>query len=93
MSQCSDPDICPGGGCTGCQNGEVWCQDPRCTPFCPGSECIAQVQTHDTNGNLVVLIILLGLFTLLFVVWYMYGPRLLEPHDDHNRANVVMPSH
>ena len=85
---CSDPVSCPGGNCIGCKNGNIWCQDPRCAPYCQGC---AIPDDHDFNGNMVVTVILICLVALLFIVWFIYGPSLFEPHNDHERANVLVP--
>lgn len=90
MSHCSDPVTCPGGNCIGCKNGEVDCQDPRCAPYCPESQCTFP-ENHDENANIVITVILLCLIAILFIYWFMYGPQLFEPHDDHTRANVLVP--
>lgn len=68
--------------------GNVWCQDPRCQPNC--QNC-AIPKNHDFNANVVVIIILICLTTILFIVWFIYGPQLFENHDDHTRANVIVP--
>ena len=88
--RCADPVRCPGGSCSGCQGGVVWCQDPRCSPYCPGHECVMK-QDHDFNGTMVVIIVLFCLVTMLFIVWFVYGPGLFEPHSDHIRGNVIVP--
>lgn len=87
---CSDPGACLNGNCIGCKNGQPWCQDPRCAPYCPGSVCKFE-SSHDFNGYMVVIIILICLVTILFIVWFAYGPQLFEHHDDHIRANVIIP--
>lgn len=91
MSVSFDPcnnKFCPDGNCIGCKNGQVWCQDPRCQPYC--SMCAIQTTT-DFNGNIVFLVILSCLITTLFIVWFVYGPQLFEHHNDHDRAGVIMP--
>ena len=90
MSHCSDPVTCPGGNCIGCKDSEIWCLDPRCSPFCPEDAC-AIPDDHDQNANVVIAIILLSLVSILFIFWFMYGPQLFEHHDDHARANVIVP--
>jgi len=89
-SYCSDPAACLNGNCIGCKDGKVWCQDPRCEPYCPGNSC-AIPNDHDFNGSMVVIIIILCLITILFIVWFVYGPQWIEYHDDHARANVIVP--
>lgn len=90
MSHCSDPVTCPGGNCIGCKNSEIWCQDPRCAPNCPSQGCSIK-NSHDQNVNIVITIILISLVAILFIYWFMYGPELFQPHDDHARANVIVP--
>ena len=87
---CSDPVTCRNGDCIGCKKGVTWCQDPRCDPYCPGQGCSIP-NNHDFNVNLVILVILLCLMAILFIVWFAYGPQLFEDHDDHARANVIVP--
>jgi hypothetical protein len=89
-SYCSDPVICPNGNCEGCKDGETWCQDPRCAPYCPGGLC-AIPDDHDFNANMVVIVILFCLIAILFIVWFVYGPQLIEHHNNHTRANVIVP--
>lgn len=72
-------DYCPGGNCPGCLNGSVWCQDPRCQPYC--STCGINPST-DFNGTMVVIIILLCLASMLFIIWFVYGPKYFSTHDD-----------
>lgn len=90
MSDCADPLTCPGGNCVGCRNGQVWCQDPRCQPYCGGC---AIPSTFDFNANMTIIVILLCLITIFFIVWFVYGPQLFEEHNDHKRANVIVPSY
>lgn len=85
---CNDPVTCKNGNCEGCKNGQPWCQDPRCQPNCascpfpPG---------HDFGVNMIVVIILVCLLTILFIVWFVYGPSLFVSHSNHEAAHVVMP--
>lgn len=48
-------------------------------------------EDQDSAGNIVVIVILVCLLAILFIVWFMYGPRLFESHSDHARAGVVVP--
>ena len=86
---CSDQLTCSGGNCIGCRNGQTWCQDPRCSPYC--AYC-AIPKDHDFNANIVMTVILVSLTAILFIVWFVYGPQLFESHNDHVRANVIVPS-
>lgn len=85
---CQDPVTCPNGNCVGCKNGQVWCQDTRCSPYCQGCSI---PKNHDINGGMIIVIIILCLTSMLFIVWFVYGPQLFEHHDDHIRANVIVP--
>lgn len=91
MSDCGDLVTCPNGNCIGCKNGQIWCQDPRCDPYCPGTICKYPGPEHDFNANLMMVVILISLITILIIVWFIYGPQLFESHSDHSRANVLVP--
>ena len=91
MTNCKDPLTCKNGDCIGCNNGNVWCLDPRCAPYCSNPSCVYPYD-HDFNANMVIVTILLCLFTIFFIVWFIYGPQLIESHSDHARAGVIMPS-
>lgn len=93
MSQhrCTDPVICPGGNCVGCLNGQIWCQDPRCAPFCPGSVC-KYPHDHDFNANMMMTVIIISLVAILFIVWFIYGPQLFTSHSNHSQAGIIQPS-
>lgn len=86
--RCSDPVLCPNGNCPGCKNGQLWCQDPQCSPYCPSTTCI-MTSSHDFNANMMILIIIVCLIVIFFIIWFSYGPQLFEHHDDHERANVI----
>lgn len=86
---CKNEKICPGGNCIGCKNGEIWCQDPKCQPYCP--QCLKHPDS-DYNANIVIAIILMCLISILFIVWFAYGPSLFIQHNDHQAAGVVLPS-
>lgn len=87
-SLCTDPISCVNGNCVGCKNGKPWCQDPQCSPFC--SNCPTP-QQHDFNANFVMGVIISALLAILFIIWFVYGPQLVESHSDYERANVIMP--
>ena len=87
-THCSNSLACSNGNCIGCRDGKLWCQDPRCSPYC--SEC-GIPPDHDFNANMIMIIILFCLITILFIVWFVYGPQLVEHHDDPIRANVIVP--
>lgn len=88
MSICNNNVICPDGNCMGCKNGNSWCKDPKCYPYCPGCSMPEEI---DFNGNMVLIVILVCLIAILFIVWFVYGPVLFEHHNDHERARVIVP--
>lgn len=77
MSNCANTELCADGNCIGCQNGQIWCQDPRCHPYCQGEECLMS-SDHDANANIVIIIILLALIMILIIVWFFYGPSFFR---------------
>ena len=87
-NNCTNSMSCPNGDCIGCRNGQVWCQDPRCAPYCP--DC-GIPSDFDSIVNMTIVIILFCLLAILFIVWFVYGPQLFETHSDHERANVLVP--
>lgn len=91
---CSDPVTCLNLNCIGCLDGEIFCQDPRCAPYCPGgSNNVCAIQDdHDFNSNMVMIVIIMSLVAILFIVWFIYGPRLFRSHEDHEEANVIVPT-
>ena len=77
MSNCSNEKICPGGNCVGCNNGQTWCDDPRCHPYCPGEACFMH-EEHDPVANIVITVIFFCLAALLVVLWLYLGPSYIE---------------
>ena len=73
MSHCSNPVTCPNGNCEGCKKGVVWCQDPRCQPFC--AEC-SLPEEHSFAVNVVFIIIILILIAMIFILLFSYGPKV-----------------
>jgi len=61
---CSGPS-CPNGNCIGCRNGNLWCQDPRCAPNCPG--CQSNVNTW--SNIVIIFVIIIGLILIGLVIW------------------------
>lgn len=73
MSHCQDPVTCPNGNCEGCKDGVLWCQDPRCQPYCP--ECSIP-KDHDFAVWTMFLIIVLILIALIAIMLFAYGPKI-----------------
>jgi len=85
MSDCTR-QRCLNGKCFGCKNGQTWCDDPKCNPNCPNCQIR---DDHDYNAGMVIIVILLCLFTILFIVWFVYGPQLFHQHSDHSKINYI----
>ena len=66
---------CPSGNCEGCKNGEKWCDDPRCFPYCRGC---ALIKDHETISAIGVWIIIATLLMITFLLFIAYGPRMVE---------------
>lgn len=70
-----DPLVCPDGNCPGCQDGNRWCSDPRCAPYC--GNC-TQMQDNEYVGALVTFIIITCLMVAFFLMWFVYGPSMIH---------------
>jgi len=86
MSDCSR-NRCQRGFCPGCKDGTTWCNDDRCFPNCPNCEID---DDHDLNAGVMIIIILLCLLTILFIVWFVYGPLLFKQHSDHSKIDYIV---
>ena len=86
MSHCSNQNICPNGSCTGCKDGNLWCSDPRCTPYCPECE---MPKNHETIVAFLVIVVVIILTIIIFIMIYSYGPYMLNYHNNSARANVL----
>lgn len=71
-NNCADPVTCPDGNCVGCQNGAVWCQDPRCDPYC--ANC-APPPDHELATSLTIAVIILLLVAIIIIIWYTSSNR------------------
>ena len=70
-------NTCHQGNCPGCKDGQIWCDDPRCSPYCIGC------QPPGYNSEIInalfaglLILLLLGVFLSLF----LYGPRFVVHH-------------
>lgn len=73
---CSGPS-CIDGNCTGCRNGNLWCNDPLCSPNCPG--CPSNNDTWSTV--VIIIVIIIGLVLIGIVIWLLWHtnkPATLE---------------
>lgn len=75
MSFCSNPKVCPGGNCEGCKDGQIWCQDPQCTPNCSG--CQVQLE-YDAFVTSVTLSIFFLLLLIAFLIFVFFGPKFIN---------------
>jgi uncharacterized protein (DUF983 family) len=69
MDYCSSIS-CPKGNCPGCKDGKVWCQDPRCEPYC--MNCGPPDDFKASVIIFLITLIILGL-VMAFVVFMFYG--------------------
>jgi hypothetical protein len=74
--RCDDYTTCAQGNCIGCKDGQIWCADPRCEPYC--SNCAIDT-AHDFNANIVTIIILACLAAMLLIMLIFHGPTVFPP--------------
>jgi len=55
----------------GCKDGEQWCQDPRCEPYC--TNCNVPEGNDLFISVIFFLFIILALF-IMFVIFYFFSP-------------------
>lgn len=68
---------CKEGNCPGCKDGERWCDDSRCSPYCVGCQPPGyNFQIVNVLFATFLVLLLLGLFVAIF----FYGPRLSVSH-------------
>jgi len=61
--------------CEGCKDGELWCEDPQCVPYCRGCELPAG---HDKMANFVFLILIILITCIVIALMVFYGPRYVQ---------------
>lgn len=69
---------CYQGNCPGCKNGEKWCDDPKCTPYC--TSCQPPI-SNDSVVNVLFATILIILLLGVFLSMFLYGPRFVVHHE------------
>ena len=77
MGKVCDRSTCYQGNCPGCKDGQRWCDDPQCAPYCTG--CLPPKGNFEMVNMLMasfLVILLLGIFISL----YFYGPRFVVHH-------------
>ena len=75
---------CENGNCVGCKNGQLWCDDPQCDPFCRGCE---PPSDYETVTNMMLMIITIVFLVIIFMLLYFHGPRFVIMHDG-DKTNV-----
>lgn len=74
INNCSS-ELCPDGNCLGCENGKVYTEDPRCSPY-----CYPVPHRKDTIDNaffgLIAFILLL--LVVVFIMAWLYLPPSSE---------------
>ena len=69
MSYNCDVAFCPDGNCAGCKDGKLWCNDPRCFPYCSSQCNITETQLKDSYLIIIgVIAILIGALIMLFLL-------------------------
>lgn len=69
---------CPSGECEGCKLGKVWCDDPRCYPYCRTCD----LPRHHESVVSMILFFMILIFTLIAIVLFVsYGPKMVAFHD------------
>lgn len=59
----------------GCQNGKVWCKDPRCAPYCNGCSPPPYHSVIDSTF-FVILIFIFACFVIVLFLWLYYENNL-----------------
>ena len=77
MSQCQS-FTCPDGNCPGCKNGQLYCKDSRCAPYCSGCQMLPQ---YEAFGYTVITITLIFLVILLAILIYTYYPYFYSDYS------------
>lgn len=75
MTDLCNSITCPDGNCEGCRDGQKWCQDPRCDPYC--GNC-TKMQDDEYIGGLVTLIIVACLMVAFIIMLFLYGPSMIH---------------
>jgi hypothetical protein len=75
VAYCQNPNFCPEGNCEGCKNGQIWCQDPRCAPYC--SDCQVPIQ-YDNFVTSVTFSIIFLILLLAFIIFVFFGPKIIN---------------
>jgi len=80
VSHC-EGSMCPAGNCVGCKDSKVWCDDPRCTPYC--AECNPPEDIKRWVIALLCLVVLAGLMMILLTIIIHGGD------DDEDDQSVI----
>jgi len=69
---------CPDGNCQGCRNGQIWCHDPSCEPYCRGCQ---PPNNHERVliFMIIAIIIIVGLIALSIAIGS--GHPIMVYHD------------
>jgi hypothetical protein len=88
---CGNPKLCPGGNCIGCKDGQLWCQDPKCTGQCPG--CGYDLD-RDRFIYVTFFLVAMAILLILFVILVNYGHQTLYyyvPNYELERKGYQIP--
>lgn len=68
------PEICPNGNCPGCKDGNLYCSDIRCSPYCAG----CKIDENDNyNSTVFILSIMICLIVLAFIIFMFFTPKMI----------------
>ena len=69
-NRCTGP-FCTDGNCPGCKDGNKWCFDPRCAPFCP--QCYISGDKPVDHAVSVAIFAFLAILSAI-IIFLTYGP-------------------
>ena len=58
---------CVGGNCPGCRDGHLWCDDPRCHPYCRG----CQENDNSNTFDLIIFGVIILAFVIIIIIVYV----------------------
>lgn len=80
---------CPDGNCEGCKGGKLWCDDPRCYPYCRACEL---PKDHNTIMGLIMFVMIFVFLIIAIVLFISFGPRILAFKGDDGEEYTYITS-
>lgn len=81
MSNHCQLDPCITGKCAGCVNGQIWCEDPLCSPNCIGCQPLANKTSLTTFSIIIIIIAIIGLLIIIYISWHASKPPILYEYN------------